>query len=309
MPTADDVLQAQVDPTPTETTTVVETRTEVPQEADPAFGDADFFIALAIALVVFAASLFGGRFARRVLQPRLTELRSPSFGSVFSRLIQIGIVTLGTVIAISLVFPSVNVATILGGLGVLSIAAGFAFQDILSNLLAGILLIFRQPFVSGDQIEVNDMQGTVIEITLRETRIRTFQGRVVYVPNADVYTNAITVQTEEAQVRTDLAVGVGYDSDLSQARELALEVLADVDGVADDPAPEAELVGFGGSSMDFVLRYWTGSAQKEIRNTKDRVIQAIYDAFNDAGIEFPFSVVTLDAYDGFTDALRQAGKG
>ena len=277
--------------------------------ADPAFGDAEFFIALAIALVVFVGAILLGRFLRKTLEPRLTEMRSPSFGTVFSRLIQIAIVTVGTVVAVSLVFPSVNLATILGGLGVLSIAAGFAFQDILSNLLAGILLIFRQPFVSGDMIEVNDYFGTVQEITLRETRIRTPQGKIVFIPNADVYTNAITVQTAEPQIRTDLAVGVGYDSDLSQARELALEVLDGVEGVAADPAPEVELVGFGGSSMDFVLRYWTDAPQKAVRNTKDRVIQAIYDAFNEAGIEFPFSVVTLDAYDGFKDAMRLAGGG
>lgn len=301
------LLATEAETTVTEgatTTTVV-----VDEPAGPVFGTTEFYIQLGIAVAILVLAVVAGRVARRVLQPRLTELRSPSFGSVFSRLIQIGIVTVGVAFAITLIFPTVNVATILGGLGVLSIAAGFAFQDILSNLLAGILLIFRQPFVSGDQIEVNGYKGTVKGITLRETQITTFQGKLVYIPNNDVYSNAIEVQTANPQVRTDLEVGVGYDSDLGQARDLALEVLSAVDGVSSDPAPQAYLVGFGGSSMDFKLRYWTDSHQANIVKVQDSVIQAIYDAFNEAGIEFPFSVVTLDAYDGFKDAMRNAGKG
>ena len=94
---------------------------------------------------------------------------------------------------------------------------------------------------------------------------------------------------------------------LGSARRLALETVAAVEGVLEDPAPEVELVGFGGSSMDFMVRYWTDSRQASIRRTKDRVIEAIYDRFNAADIEFPFMVVTLDAYEGFRDALAGAG--
>lgn len=254
-------------------------------------------------LLVVVAVVFGA-FLQRRLEPRLTAMRTPSFGSVFSRLLQTVIVIVGVFAAITLVFPSVNAATALGSLGVLSIAAGFAFQDILSNLLAGILLIFRQPFVSGDQIRVADVQGTVEGITIRETRIRTFQGHLVVVPNADVYTGNIDVQTNWAEVRTDLAVGIDYDADVREARALALAVLAEVDGVFTEPAPQVELVGFGASSMDFLVRYWTSSRQADIRGTKDRVIEALKLRFDEAGIGFPFQVVTLDASRSFSDAVQ-----
>lgn len=265
--------------------------------------DTDALIKVGSAAAIAILTILIGSFVQRRLEPRLARLRTPSFGAVFSRLIQTGIVIVGLFAAIALVFPTVNAATALGSLGVLSIAAGFAFQDILSNLLAGILLIFRQPFVAGDQIEVADVYGTVEGITIRETRIRTPQGHLVVVPNADVYTNNIDVQTNQGHVRTDLAVGIEYDADLGRARELAMDVLTGTAGVLPDPAPQVELVGFGASSMDFMVRYWSSSRQADIRGTKDRVIQGIKEAFDAAGIGFPFQVITLDADESFNQAF------
>ncbi len=262
--------------------------------------DTELLVTIGSAVVVAILTILVGRVVQQRLEPRLARLRTPSFGAVFSRLVQTGLVIVGLFAAIALVFPTINAATALGSLGVLSIAAGFAFQDILSNLLAGILLIFRQPFVTGDQIQVADVRGTVEGITIRETRIRTFQGHLVVVPNKDVYTSNIDVQTNQGHVRTDLAVGIEYDADLDMARELVMEVLTGTDGVLAEPAPQVELVGFGASSMDFMVRYWTSSQQADIRGTTDLVIQGIKERFDAAGIGFPFQVITLDADESFS---------
>ncbi len=264
---------------------------------------------IAIALVVLAVFVVLGRLARRILRPRLGELKTPSFGRVFSTLAYAAFVVAGLAIAIPIAFPSVDVATALGGLGLLTVAAGFAFQDILSNLLSGILLIFRQPFTSGDQIEVNGIKGTVEAITIRETQIKTFDGRLVVVPNKDVYTNAIEVQTADDRVRSSLVVGVSYDTDLARARDVALDTLRTIDGVIDDPEPQAYFVEFGASSINLDLRYWTGSRQAEIRRVQDQVVEHVKAAFDEASIDIPFDIVTLDAGASFTDlfAARPAG--
>ena len=119
-----------------------------------------------------------------------------------SKLIGWAVGVAGTIVAVTIAFPSVQPVDVLAGLGVFSIAAGLAFQDILSNLLAGLLLIFRQPFVSRDQIAVGDHEGTVEEISIRETSIRTYDGVRVIIPNTEVYQSAIQIQTAFSSRRT-----------------------------------------------------------------------------------------------------------
>lgn len=258
---------------------------------------------LLVGLIVLGLFVLVGRVVRRRVEPRLVSSRTRSFGRVGATLLYAAIVVVGVFVAVPIAFPTVNAVTVLSGLGLLGVAAGFAFQDILSNLLAGVLLILRQPFEAGDQVEVDGHRGTVELITIRETLLRTFRGHRVYVPNADVYTNAIDVQTAYDQVRTDLAVGVGYDSDLDEARRVALDAIAGIDGVLAEPAPQAWFTGFGASSMNFDLRYWTASSQADVRGVQDRVVQAVYDAYDDADVDIPFTIVTLEAAPSFDEAV------
>lgn len=260
-----------------------------------------------IGLLFFTLFVLLGRLVRYLSEPRLTALRTPSFGKVFSALAQAGVVFLGLVVSLPVAFPSMSVAGVLGGLGLLSIAAGFAFQDILSNLLAGLLLIFRQPFVTGDQIEVSDFEGRVEAITIRETQLRTFDGRLVIIPNKDVYTNAIVVQTAFESVRTSVEVGVAYGTDLAAARRIAGGTLSSVDGVLPSPEPEVYCEEFGDSAIGLELRYWTRPQQAEISRVQDLVVAGVHDAFEDAGIDMPFTTVTLDAGESFARAIERTG--
>lgn len=272
--------------------------------ADAVFRTAPRFT---LALFVFLLFVIVGRSVRRGLRPRLERVRTLSFGRVFSTLAYVGIVVLGLVVSLPIALPSVSIGGMLGGLGLMGVAAGFAFQDILSNMLSGILLIFRQPFVAGDQIEVTGITGTVQEITIRETRIHTFDGRIVYVPNKDVYTNAIEVQTGQDHVMSSLVVGVDYDADLALARDTALEALAATDGVRKVPAPQAFYTDFAASAVELDLRYWTGSREAEIRRVRDQVVEAVKVTFDEAGIDIPFDIVTLDASEALERVVRPGG--
>ena len=258
---------------------------------------------IGVAIVVLVAFWLVGMLVRWRLRERWRRTRSESYARVFATLAYVGVVAVGVVVAIPFAFPSVNALSILGGLGLIGVAAGFAFQDILSNLLSGILLLIREPFRAGDQITVGDVHGTVRLITIRETEIRTFDGRLVYVPNQDVYTNAIEVQTAEETLRTSLVVGVDYDTDLARARQVALRALAGIDGIADDPAPEAYYTDFGASSINLDLRYWTSSRQADVRRVQDQVVERIKAAFDEDGINIPFDIVTLDTRPTFDEAI------
>lgn len=125
-----------------------------------------------VVVAVFALLASAARLAtRRVL---LWRTGRPSFAEVLSRIVRAAVVVLGLLAGLVIAAPSVDVAQVVGGLGVSSIAIGFAFKDILQNSLAGLLLLFREPFRAGDEIQVDDWHGTVEAITIRETRLRTF---------------------------------------------------------------------------------------------------------------------------------------
>lgn len=281
---------------------------DVAELRDSASGAWDGFLQalprVGIAFAVLAALVLVGRLARPVVRGRLQRRRSRSFAKVFAKLTSSAATLFGVLLAVTIVFPSVQPVDVLTGAGVLTIAAGFAFQDILQNLLAGVLLLFRQPFRSGDQIEVGDVIGTVEEINIRETVVTTFDGRRVLIPNASVYTDVIRVQTANERIRAGFVVGIAYESDVDRAQAIALDALVGVEGVASDPAPEVLVVELGESTVDLEVLMWCGPRQLDMRRTKGRAMAAVKAAFDAAGIEMPCQVIALQATSSFEASLH-----
>ena len=139
------------------------------------------------------------------------------------------IMLLALMVAAAIVFPSVKPADILATLGIGSVAIGFAFKDILQNLFAGLLLLTRRPFRRGDEIAVKDYEGTVEHIESRATLIRTYDGRRVIIPNADIYTGVVVVNTAFPSRRDQADFGVGYNDDLSEVMTFITETIRGVD--------------------------------------------------------------------------------
>ena len=245
-----------------------------------------------------------GRALAVFVRRRYLRLDRPSFANVTSRVIRIGLALLGILSAITVIFPTVKPVNILSSLGFFSIAVGFAFRDILENLLAGILLLFRAPFRTGDEIEVQDISGTVVEINLRETVLRTYDGRQVLVPNSTVYKNPIEVQTGYDTLRTEAVFGVAYETDLAHAREVALAAVRGAEGVLAHPPP-AVLVGeLKVSTIDLEVLFWTLPQQAVVRRVRDQVLRAVTTAYTEAGIEMPADIVVLQGSPSLKAAVR-----
>ncbi len=261
-----------------------------------------------IGLAVIVGGVLAGRLLPYPLRPLLARRRSPSFAKVFSSIAGGLVVLVSLLIGVTIIFPSIDPVAVLSSLGILGIAAGFAFQDILSNLLAGVLLLMRDPFRGGDQITVDGLTGTVVEINLRETVLKTYDGRRLTIPNATVYTHPITVQTAYDTVRTSVLVGVDYSTDLPRAKSLAEEAVAAVDGVLADPAVQVYATTFGASTIDFDIRYWTAPEQAEIRRTQDAVISAVLEAYNAAGIDMPDGMMVLQGSPSLTASIHGRGE-
>lgn len=261
-------------------------------------------VAVAIVLVGWAAARLLRWGLRHVFQRR----RTPSFARVMSSVLSwlfLGIVVL---LAVAVTFPSVRPVDVLAGLGFFSVAVGFAFQDILENTLAGILLLFRQPFRSGDQIEVVGQVGTVQEINIRETRIVTFDGEMVIIPNRDVYKNVIVVRTHHEHRRLQFVVGIAYASDADRAVEVIRATLRTVDGIERSPEPLAVVDELAVSTVDVRALFWTRSPQRDALLVRDEAIRAVKRALEEATIEMPASIVAVQAAPSLRAALLDAAK-
>lgn len=252
-----------------------------------------FLPRLVTALVIFVVGLYAAGLARKAVRA-YSQRRNldKELVVLFGRLAYWGVAGLATVIALEQV--DFNVVAFLAGLGVVGFTIGFALQDIAKNLVAGILLLLQQPFAIGELIEVKGYAGKVEDISLRATELRTFDGLLVYIPNADVYTSPLTNLSRVPKRRVELSIGVAYDTDLARATEVALSAIKEVPGViTDDPAPQVVFRRFGDSVIEFGLYYWFDTTATGLFAAQDGGVKAITAAFRQAGITIPYPVRTM----------------
>ncbi len=263
----------------------------------------DAFPRVGVALAIIFVGWLLSRGLRWVLHRRFTRTKTVSFANVMSKIASWILVFVVVLIAIAVTFPSVKPVDLLAGLGFFSVAVGFAFQDILENTLSGILLLFRQPFRSGDQITVMGRSGTVEGITIRETRITTYDGELVVIPNRDVYKNVIDVHTHNVAHRLEFVVGISYENDPTQAIEVIQTALGRVPNVRPAPAPMAIVSELGVSTVDITVYFWTDAHRLASLVTKDVAIREVKMALDAAAIEMPAGIVALQATPSFRAAI------
>jgi len=261
---------------------------------------------LAVALVVFTAFWFGARLVRGGVI-RLTHTRNhANVGLVIGRLAQWALLFLGALVALSIVAPSINPGNILSVLGFGGVAIGFAFKDILQNFLAGILILLQEPFRVGDQIVFKTFEGTVQQIDTRSTRIKTYDGRLVIIPNGELFVNSVIVNTAFRFRRSEYDVGIGYGDSIEKARNVILTALRGVDGVLDEPAPDVVPFELAQSSVNLKVRWWSDSKRSDVVRSRGDVIAALKTAMDKAQIDLPFPtrVVLFHDQTEATDGTR-----
>lgn len=271
-------------------------------------------VAIVVALIVlFVTSYVAGWMRRAVALAVGRTVRSPSLRSLAVQTSYVAAWVLGVLIACVIAFPDLRLGDLIGLLGLSSVAIGFAFQDIFKNFLAGVLLLLQEPFRIGDQIRVGDYEGTVEEIAIRSTQIRTYQGERIIIPNANIFTGEIQVRTALPQRRTDLPIGVDYNTSLPHAVEVLQQAATTVEGVNSDPPPLVDIVGFGDSSINLMVRYWTKPTQAEVLRAQTRMITALKQACDRFHIAIPYPIRSIYWYDqeNFQESVLAAkdGKG
>jgi small-conductance mechanosensitive channel len=216
---------------------------------------------------------------RRLL--RRTRLDA-NYQQLIRTLTYYGLWTLGWIVALGT--AGIQLSTLVAGLGVTTIALGFALKDLLSNFVSGFLILTTRPFNLGDQIAIPNYEGTVERIELRATHLRTYDNRLVIIPNADLYAATITNNTASPFRRTEFVLGIDYSADLSRALVLAQKAATETPDVLDDPAPDALIDQLSGSAVNLKVRFYSDSRRGKSIHVASDVMQRVNSAFNEAGI-------------------------
>jgi small-conductance mechanosensitive channel len=213
-----------------------------------------------------------------VIQDRTTE-------NLIRQIVYYAIWVLGIIIAVNaLGFDPQALAT---GLGLTSLALGFALQDILSNFVSGLLILVMRPFELGDEIVVGETEGAVERIDLRATQIRTYDGRVVLVPNAEVFTQRVINNTASTTRRGTLVFPLGYDNDLPRVLEILKRAIAETPGVLTKPPNTIIIREFTDADIILELRFWTESTRRDFLDASSHVAQSVVAALKREGIPLP----------------------
>jgi small conductance mechanosensitive channel len=247
-----------------------------------------YLIAAVFVLVLF---LFIGRLfklvIKRVVRGRVQ--RRQNLVKVLNRIGSSVIIFLGILIAMVVAIPGFTTAKMIGGLGIGSVAIGFAFKDIFQNMLSGLFILLAEPFRIGDQIVMGAFEGTVEDIQIRATILRTYDGRRIIIPNADIYTTPVTVNTAFKRRRCQVDFGIGMSDDVAMAKTQVLKALESCDTVTSDSTPTIVAIGFSDYALLLRLRWWIeDSAQVDMIASTDQVLIALKYALADAGIDLPF---------------------
>ena len=243
-----------------------------------------------LGLLIVVAFFFLARFVNRTVA-RLTAKRSRirTAGEAVGRLAQGGVILVGLLVAMSVALPGFSPGDAVGMLGIGSVAIGFAFRDILQNFLAGILLLLTHPFVEGDEIRIGDEEGTVDRIQTRATFLTTDDNRRIVIPNSDLFTNKVIVNTAFDRRRVHMDVGIGYGDDIELAQRLIVEAMKEVNEILDDPAPQALVYELAGSAVTIRARWWISPPRlADALGTRNQILTSIKNKLTEHGIDLPY---------------------
>lgn len=261
-----------------------------------------FFVGIAVALAV-------ARFVRFVLDedvlPRLPLATGAA--SAASRLVYYALVVAGIMFALAA--SGVELAKLTIVISALSVGIGFGLQNVVNNFVSGLILAFERPVREGDQVTLGQTTGRVEVIGLRATRLRTAEGAEVIVPNATLISGEVTNWTlTDRSRRIEITIGVDYDSDPVKVQQILLDATRELPGVASTPAPSTVFRGFGPSSLDFSLLFWTREVDERI-STESEVRTRVLTALRAAGIDIPFPRMDLRVREGRPPPVPPAPAG
>jgi small-conductance mechanosensitive channel len=255
---------------------------------------------LCIALVVFSIFWLLSKLFKLFVRKALTDrsYTKQNLVLVLNRVGSSAIIFIGFLIAMVIAIPGFTPGQLMSALGIGSVAIGFAFKDIFQNLLSGILILLGEPFKIGDDIIVSGMEGTVEDIQIRATYLRSPDGRRIVIPNATVYTSAVIVNTAYQRRRCEFVVGIGYEDDVQKAKSIILSILDKDPTILSQPGFAVNVNALADFSINLNVRWWVDTTETTTAGSISEVQERVIKAFAEHEISIPYPVQEIKIYRG-----------
>ncbi len=257
-------------------------------------------------LVVWLAWLLGGWLSRRNVLDRVAR-RNAFMRDLVRTTVRWMVVLVGVLVALEIMDATSLVGAVLGTAGVLGVALGFAFKDILENYLAGILMSLRQPFAPRDHVVIDGNEGVLVSLTSRATVLMTLDGNHLRLPNALVFRSVMLNYTRNPSRRFEFDVGIGVNEDLLHAQALGTGELGSIDGVLTEPPPRALITSLGDSNVQMHYTGWVDQRSHDFRQVRSEAIRRVKLVLEEAGMDMPEPIYRVQL-DERTSALPRARK-
>ena len=242
--------------------------------------------ALAIIIVGLIIARMISNAVNRLMISRKIDATVADF---LSALVRYGIIAFTLIAALGRV--GVQTASVIAVLGAAGLAVGLALQGSLSNLAAGVLLVMFRPLRAGEYVDLGGVAGTVLSVQIFSTTMRTADGKIIVIPNGKIIAGNIINFSREPARRNEFIIGVAYDSDIDQVKQILTDIIQSEDRILKDREMTVRLNELGASSINFVVRVWSNSG--DLQNVYWDVLERIKREFDAAGISFPYPQMDL----------------
>ncbi|VEB95494.1 Small-conductance mechanosensitive channel [Cedecea lapagei] len=249
----------------------------------------ELLLSYAVNIVAAVAILIVGMIIARLISGAVNRLMlarsiDSTVADFLSALVRYGIIAFTLIAALSRV--GVQTASVIAVLGAAGLAVGLALQGSLSNLAAGVLLVTFRPFRTGEYVDLGGIAGTVLNVQIFSTTLRTVDGKIVVVPNGKIIAGNIINFSREPARRNEFIIGVAYDADIDRVKEILTEIITSDERVLKDRDITVRLNELGPSSVNFVVRAWSKSG--DLQNVYWDVLERIKKALDANGIGIPY---------------------
>ncbi|PIN65508.1 mechanosensitive ion channel protein MscS [Klebsiella pneumoniae] len=250
----------------------------------------ELLLSYAVNIVAAIAILIVGMIVARVVSNTVNRLMAwrvkidATVADFLSALVRYAVIAFTLIAALGRV--GVQTASVIAVLGAAGLAVGLALQGSLSNLAAGVLLVMFRPFRAGEYVDLGGVAGTVLNVQIFSTTLRTADGKVVVVPNGKIIAGNIINFSREPARRNEFIIGVAYDADIDKVKQLLTSIIESDDRILRDREMTVRLNELGASSVNFVVRVWSKSS--DLQNVYWDILERIKREFDANGISFPY---------------------